>query len=494
MKNTLLFLLFISLVTFACRKETIYSPTTTTLGFSADTVYLDTVFSTIGSSTRTLKVYNNTKENILISRIFLGKGNTSYYRMNVNGASTKNIKDVELGANDSLYIFIEVTADVLGANALLYTDSILFETGASRQFVSLVTLAKDAYFHYPNQILTINQPEPFKPIEIPYSIMPCNATWGTDKPHIIYGYAVVDSACTLNILAGAEIHFHSNSGLWVYRGGTLLVDAAEQGDFENPVVFQGDRLEPQYENSAGQWGGLLGGIFFMTGSTNNVIKNAIVKNATNAIRVDSTSSVQPNLSLKNVQILNNSRVGLYGGYANIDAQNVIIANGGLYLFYALGGTYNFRHSTFANYWISSSRNAASIGLFNYFEDENNVRFIRTLERAYFGNCIIYGNAQNEIALGIAPTGMFNYQFKNSLLRIDEEPDTKHYDVNDPVFFTDCVLNINPRFKDFAKNDYQLDSISPALNIGGAADAGIVPFDIKNVNRQSNPDLGAHERN
>lgn len=487
-------LLFIALMLlFGCRKETAFVTRNVQLAFSQDTIYLDTVFTTIGSSTRILKVYNTSNENILINRIYLGRGQSSFYRMNVNGASTKNITDVELRANDSIYIFIEVTADVMGANSLLYTDSILFETGNVLEDVDLVTLAQDAYFHYPTNVLVINQPAPYPNIEIPYSVLSCNEIWGTDKPHVVYGYAVVDSNCSLNILAGANIHFHANSGLWVYRGGQLFVDAAEQGDFSNPVLIQGDRLEPNYENIPGQWGGLLGGIFIQSGSTGNVINNAVIKNATTGLRVDSTSLSTPNLTLKNVQILNHSRVGIYGGYANLLAENTIVGNCGLHLFYGLGGNYTFRHSTFANYWITSSRTSPAVALVNFFEDGIGNRYYRGLTKAYFGNCIIYGNSQSEVGLGIDPSATFSYQFNTSLLRIEEEPDDMHYDITDPTYFPGCIFNISPAFIDQLNNDYELDSISPALDLGNNNDATLVPFDIKGNIRTINPDLGAIER-
>lgn len=485
-------LTFLMAMSFGCRKDVVFNTRDAVLRFSADTVYLDTVFTTIGSSTRILKVYNPTGDNILINRVYLGRGQQSYYRMNVNGTNTKDARDVELRGNDSIYIFIEVTADVLGANSLLYTDSIIFETGTVRQDVDLVTLAKDAYFHYPNRLLVIPQQPPNRDLEIPYSILPCNAIWGTDKPHVVYGYAVVDSACTLDILAGAEVHFHSNSGLWVYRGGQLRIDNAEQGDYNNPVLIQGDRLEPAYENIPGQWGGLLGGIFIQGGAT-ATMNNALIKNANIAVRVDSTASALPNLTLKNVRIYNSSRVGLYGGYANIEAQNIIISNCGLHLFYGLGGSYTFRHSTFANYWVTSSRNTAAVTLLNFFEDGFGNRYIRDLNKAYFGNCIVYGNALSEVGLGTDANGSFNYHFNSALLRIDETPQGNHYDVNDPAFFTNCILNQNPRFVEAPNYDFSLDSLSPGIDAGNTNDAFLVPFDILGNSRTISPDLGAIER-
>ena len=191
--------------------------------------------------------------------------------------------------------------------------------------------------------------------------------------------------------------------------------------------------------------------------------------------------------------MNSSRVGLYCGYSNVLAENVIIANGGLYLFYALGGQYTFRHSTFANYWTSSSRSTPSVGLTNFFEDGMGTRYVRNLNKAYFGNCIIYGSAFTEIGLGIESQGVFNYQFNTGLLKIDENPKAKHYDVNDLTYSTNCLLNSDPKFVDKLNNDYALDSLSPAIDQGNSNDAQLVPFDIKGNSRTLNPDLGAIEK-
>ena len=55
----------------SCRKDFDFTPTEGALRFSKDTVYLDTVFTNIGSSTYTLKVYNTSDDNILIPKIKL---------------------------------------------------------------------------------------------------------------------------------------------------------------------------------------------------------------------------------------------------------------------------------------------------------------------------------------------------------------------------------------------------------------------------------------
>lgn len=463
------------------------------LGFSQDTIFLDTVFTQIGSSTRTLRVFNPTNEDIYIDRISLARGQSSYYRLNVNGIATKDITDVELLASDSITIRIEVTADVGMSNEILYADSILFNTLGNIQDVDLITLAKDAHFYYPTNVLVIPQPAPFQDLRIPYSVLSCNEVWGTDKPHVVYGYAVVDSGCVLTVNPGAELHFHNGSGIWVTGGGSLQMDPGNTGNIDvNPIVVQGDRLEPQYENIAGQWGGLLGGIFLQNGSVNNVINNAIIKNANIGIRADSTIAGTPNVILTNTQLLNHSRVGIYGGYANIQGDNVVVGNCGLYGLYALGGNYQFRHTTFANYSVSG-RSTPTIALFNYFEPEPGTRLVRNIESASFENCIVYGNRRVEFGIGLESSGILDFSFDHCFLRLAENPDDGAFDRMDPNLFINCTLDVNPEFVDVQNFNYELDSISPALDVADPTIAQQVPTDIIKNSRTSNPDVGAYER-
>ena len=69
----------------SCKNDFNFELSSGNLSFSKDTVYLDTIFTNIGSSTYNLKVYNNSDENITIPNINLGNGENSYYRLNVDG-------------------------------------------------------------------------------------------------------------------------------------------------------------------------------------------------------------------------------------------------------------------------------------------------------------------------------------------------------------------------------------------------------------------------
>lgn len=481
-------LLGVWLLDTGCRREPLSFAPASQLGFSIDTVFLDTVFHTIGSSTRILKVYNRSEENVRVSRVRLGRGSASFFRFNADGLEGPIAEGLEILANDSAYVLIEVTPEVVNDIELLYVDSLVFELGnGGLQWVNLVTLAKDAYFHLSDRWLDLGNG-----LGISYFEVPCNEVWAADKPHVVYGYALVDSGCALTIEAKAEVHFHAGSGLWIYHGGRLAVDPNNMGSHEEPTVFQGDRLEPFYEDIPGQWGGVLGGIFLMGGSENNLIQNAIIKNSSIAIRLDSLDDPNPNVVLRNVRIFNSSRVGIYGGFGSLLAENVVLSNSGLHHFYGLGGRYEFVHCTFANYWSQSGRNTPSLALLNFFEDGFGTVRTRDLKACTFSNCIVDGSLVSELQVGRADGADLEYVFRHTALKAKNDPDNFGYDLNDPMRFQSMLINADVEFLDVFNNHCDLDSASPVIDLGNPAYAAPVPIDIRGRFRQGLPDLGAYE--
>ena len=440
MKKVQFFLLLIAISALcSCRNTIDFQGSNIELNFSQDTIYLDTVFTGLGSSTRILKVYNTTSENMTVDRIRLARGVSSYYRMNVDGISGKYAENVEILAGDSTYVFIEISPDAQGSTEMIYTDSIWFENGNVKQHVNLITAVWDAYYHFPDRVLTITQPEPYPDIKIPYSILPCNATWNNDKPHVIYGYAVVDSACLLTINEGTQIHIHKGGGLWAYRDSRLVVNGGgnDADHMSQPVVFQGDRLEPGYEWVPGQWGGVLGGLFLMRSNQNHEIKNTIIKNATTGIRLDSAAT----LIADQLIISHSSRVNLYGGFGDATLTNFISGPAGVYGLYGLGGHYEARNSTFLNTWSYSSRGGTAVGLSNFFEDGTGTRYTRPISASFF-ECIVDGSLDNEVSLAIDNGEDFDVVFEKSALTIDPNPQGGHYALTDVDMFVGSDLFYN----------------------------------------------------
>ncbi len=494
MLKKLFILLVLALIGFSsCRKEDNIISSNFSLRYSSDTVFLDTVFAGIGSSTYELKVYNDSRESINIPNIRL-KNQASPFRLNINGSASTNLSNVEILPEDSIYIFIEVTAAINTVNEMVVSDQIVFELAEGSDEVELVSLAKEAIFHFPTNFIVIGSGN--NRSIIPYSIIDCNTIWDNTIPHVVYGYAVVDSGCTLEIAPGADVHFHENSGLWVFASGELKIAPNTLPGQGDSVTFSGDRLEPFYEEVPGQWGGLLGGLYIGQGAKAQ-INNLVLKNAVNGLRCDS-ALFPDQLLITNSYILNSSRTGLYAGYSNIKAENLVIANQGLYGFYAFGGNYDFKHCSFVNYWNLSTRQESTVVLSNFLEFQDATgqvqRITRSLESAYFGNCIIDGVNQQELQFVKDDNAIFNFQFNHAQLKLSSDIEDRGFSISDPSFIN-VLVNNNADYVNPAKNNYQLDSLSQMVDQGNTNDGFVIPTDILGFSRNFNglPDLGAFER-
>jgi hypothetical protein len=453
------------------------------LTFSEDTVIFDTVFTTIGSVTRQFKVYNPNSADVTISSITLAGGQQSKYRINVDGVPGTAFSNVLLRGNDSMFVFVDVTLDPNNQNApAMVTDSVVFVANGVTQDVDLVACGWDADFYYPTAFL---------PGLGSYSIVQCpNEVWTSAKPVVIYGYAVVDEDCHLTIEAGTRVFSHKYSGLLVFDGGSLDV----RGQPGNEVIFASDRLDPFYVDQAGEWEG----IWFYNGSRDNTIDHAIIKNAKIGIRVDSfnVASSNPTLVLSNTVIENMSSAGLLAYTAKVNAYNCVFGNGGqVSAALSIGGQYRFYHCTFGNYWSLGNRQTPALLMSNWQERPGSAPYLSPLD-AYFGNCIIYGNNINELGLDKNPNAAFDFKLDRCLLRVKPED----VDMSNPAQFADIILNQSPKFKNPVRNDFQLDTLSPAMNAGFISITNAFP-ELLSTDLLGNfrpygsglPDLGAYER-
>ena len=513
MKRSLYFILSLSVLVFwsSCRNDFEFSPSTGQLEFSKDTVYLDTVFTNIGSSTYNLKVYNKSNKDILVPSIRLASGETSEYRLNVDGMPGKSFENVEILAKDSMYVFIETTIDYSNFTNpngnYLYTDKIEFDSGANLQTVDLVTLVQDAVFIYPDrdnttkviETLTLNVNGETLDTEIQGRyLLPTELNFTNEKPYVIYGYAAVPNGGTLTIEAGARVHFHADSGLLIAENASLQVNgnfSPNQDTLENEVIFEGDRLEPDFSDIPGQWGT----IWLFENSLNNLINYATIKNATIGILSDANpDDVNDKLTISNSKIYNSSNFGILGRNTSIKGENVVINNSGQSSFAGIfGGKYNFTHSTIANYWNNGFRQFASVLLNNYVQDEEGTAYLADLVEANFNNCIIYGNDNPEIFLDEIEDDAvsFNFKFTNCLIRFDNSNNNytgDNYNFDDPTHYEGNVFNVDPDFLDTELNDLIIGQESGANALGNSIFASQVPFDILNVSRTSSPDSGAYQ--
>jgi hypothetical protein len=457
---------------FSCQPDRNYiEDSGAQLEFSLDTVYFDTVFTTIGTVTESFRVRNPHDQFIRIDEIRLAGGSFSVFRINVDGESGLRFSDLEIAPRDSMYIFVEATLDPNGSgDILLIQDSIVFRTNGNVQDVDLVAWGQDVHLIHGEEI---HGP----------------TTWPQDKPYLIIDYLYVDSLATLVMDPGVRVHLHKNA--MIYVDGTLQVN----GTLEEPVRFGGDRLEEFYEQVPGQWGL----IYLSASSHNNRISHAEIRNGTMGILISAPpeSGLMPDLELDNTVINRMSSNGIYALNALVNGWNLVVGDcGGSCVALNYGGDYSFTHCTFANFWPSgfSIRRLPAVLLSDWFgnyDDQGNLVIYPggTFDQAAFRNSIIYGSQSMELLIDSWDDLPMNYRFDYCLTRID----TDSLDYGSDPLFSNILNNANPLF-DSIPVVYELDSLSPAIDAGLPSYAILVPFDLNGNNRLDDeaPDLGAFE--
>ncbi|TBN06628.1 hypothetical protein EYD45_01725 [Hyunsoonleella flava] len=495
----------------SCRKDFEFSASTGNLEFSRDTVYLDTVFTNISSSTYNLKVYNRSDEDILIPTVKLGLADASQYRLSVDGLTGKTFENIELLAKDSLFIFVETTVDINNFpnpnGEYLYTDQIEFDSGGNMQKVELVTLIKDAIFIFPDRDNTTKIVETLalnidgEQVETDLQgreLLPEELIFTNEKPYVIYGFAAVPTGETLTVEAGARLHFHDNSGIIVQSGASINVNGAfspDQETLDNEVIFEGDRLEPSFANRPGQWGT----IWLLDGSLDNTFNYTTIKNALVGILCDGdATATNDKLTITNSQIYNSGSFGILGRGTSIAGENLVVHNAGQAAVAAtFGGKYNFTHCTLTNYWENGPRPLPSVLLNNFLVDDDNNAIVTDLIEANFNNCIIYGNDNPEFLLDEIEDDAvsFNFKLSNCLVRFDDRNDNftgPNFDFDDASKYENVIFNQDPDFKDPSLNMLIIGDDSAANGQGNLTFASQVPTDILNIDRTSSPDIGAYQ--
>lgn len=498
MRYLVSFIICLVLVSISsCRKDFSTIPSYGNLAFSKDTIFLDTIFKNIGSATYNLKVYNRGSNAITIPRIKLEKGTSSNYRLSVDGIPGKDFNDIDILAKDSIYVFIETTVNSNNEATLLYTDKILFDNGGSQQAINLVTLIEDANFIYPGKdavtmkIDSLSLDGQATTIKGRF-LTDTELVFTKEKPTVIYGYAAIPANKTLTIAAGSRVYFHDNSGLIVDKKASLKVN----GTLAEKVIFEGDRLEHSFSQTPGQWGT----IWMRAGSKDNEISHAQIKNGIIGILIDSIGAVDtPTLKLQNTEIYNHSNFGILARETNIEAHNVVIgAAGQASLAATIGGTYNFTHSTFANFWNNGIRQLPAVLVNNFFvyktDAGEEITETRDLKAANFTNCIFDGNNNVEFIIDRADAGgAFNYTVKNCMIKFNDTnnlfEDVPEVDFENNTNYSDFILNGTSNFRNAQQSDFIIGEKSAAIN---KAITTTFTTDILGIDRTTEPAIGAYQ--
>lgn len=457
--STLLFLLFVISIV-ACRKdEIIDNNPNLKLQFSTDSILFDTVFTSVGSTSRVLKVFNYNKNSVLLSNVSLAGGASSAFKININGTPSSSLNNLKIKGNDSVYVFVKAFIDPNNSNSpFIVKDELKFSINGNEQKIPLLAYGQNAV--YLNNT-TINT----------------NTTFTKDKPYIVYNYLIIKENATVTLNPGTNIYFHTGAKLFV--SGSLKAN----GTLKDSITFSSDRLERIYNDEPGQWKG----IHFLRPSFDNTLNYTAIKNALIGIRVDSLSNnSNPKLLLTNSTIKNHEVAGVLGYTASITALNNLMYNCGQFLMIGLyGGDYNFYQNTLANYNYNFPRKTPSVFLSDNLND-NSSKVSKNLKSTFVNN-IIYGSLNRELDFDKIGTGIYVNTFENNLIKTDLQN-----------LGSSNIYNQDPLFLNSRKEEYKLINNSPAIGKGKDLSSNIyfgsfLSKDITQKTRVFPSALGCYEK-
>jgi hypothetical protein len=371
-----IFLAFSILIFFGCRKDSFTDNPATFLQTTSDTLHFDTVFTSTGSTTQFVKIVNDNNKGIRIASVRLAGGNTSSFRINVDGIPGPEVRNLEVPAHDSLYVFVTVTIDPGAANlAFLVRDSIEIDYNGNKKWVQLDAYGQNARFLKNHTIST-------------------DETWNNDLPYVVIGNLNINEGVKLTIQKGSRIYLHANAPVIVK--GTLQV-LGERWD-STRVIFTGDRLDLPYRDFPASWPGIV----LTTTSKDNEFRFATIRNAYQGIIVqDPAPGTAPKLLLRECIIDNAYEEGILAINSSIRAENVLVSNCGKNILLAKGGNYQFTHCTVTTVPNGLVQHKDPVLLAANFINQNNSIVTSNLN-AVFRNCIFWGEqngiVENEVVV------------------------------------------------------------------------------------------------
>lgn len=451
-------------ILISCRKDSFITSADARVTITADTLKYDTVFVTAGSTYRTFKIINENNQKIRLSSLKLMGGAGSVFKMNVDGTPGTQFSNIEIGANDSLYVFAQVNVNPSAANLpFILRDSIEVSFNGNKRLVQLEAWGQNAHF-FRDKVVAVNE------------------TWNNDLPYVLLGSLLINVNQTLTINKGCRIYVHADAPIVV--NGSLVVNGLK--DTADRVYFRGDRLDEPYRDYPASWPG----IFFQPGSKDNVFTYADIRNAYQAVALqDPSPNANPKLILNECVIDNAYDAGIISLNSSVRARNCLVSNCGKNLFLVKGGDYQFTHCTVVTYANRFIDHRDPVLVVSNFISVNNTPVTANLN-AVFRNCIFWGEnglVNDEVVVAKSGATTFNVNFDYNLWKVQTTPAN--------ITSNQLINNQSPQFDSVntSRNyyDFRLKASSPALNKG--INAGIAT-DLDGKPRPVGlPDLGCFEK-
>ncbi len=463
-----------------CVEERLTTDPTARLEFSCDTLVMDTLFAGVPSRTSRLMVYNRNNRALNISAVSLGGGERSQYRFNVDGhipPESNRVTDIVIKARDSLYVFVEMTAEEAeGESRVLVRDSLTFLCNGVESRVQLMACAENA------RLLNNHTIEG-------------DVVFDSVRPYLIYGNLHVPEGCTLTLPEGCTLYFHD--------GANIVVDGnlRAEGTREAPVTLRGDRLD-RMEDADGtpydwmpmQWGG----VYLQNGLGAHELTHTVIRGGTHGIVLYGERNIQPTLTMEECEVTTVGGYGLYSMNGDVEMENCVITNCGEACCFVTGGRIGMTHCTVANYYRYGARSTPAFVISNYDADGG----AYPVRSAVVENSIIYGGNATEIALlrDSMRATEFNVLISYTLIKGEREEGGMFNHVLWSGELGNAAYNVfvNTDISNVEETGYYNfvpSQMSPAIGVANKEVAMRCPTDKRGVSRTDDegPDLGAYER-
>lgn len=466
MKRIILYLLglWVFVVFSSCKDDEFTSNSNYRLSYSADSVNFDRVLSEMVSSSKTIKIYNNSGENIRINSISK-LGSEKAFQLNINGKSSSSESNIELFDGDSLFLFVQCVS-LPESDVLLDSIAVSYNGNVDKIILSAVS----------------SSPYIWKD-----KVIENDTTISSEHPYLIYGTLTIAEGATLTVSDSAEILFYNGASMEVF--GALNV----KGSLNRVSMryYRDDEMTQglPYSRVAGTWRG----VFVKKSCTELELFGLDIIGGEYGLVIDSAANKTP-FYIGNTTITNNKYGALVVEDAFVYAFNSVFANGGVYNVRLIGGTYLFNHCTIASYFNHSAVRHPTLTVSDREDDEHIIPL-----KIEINNSVIDGTQKTELysestPFKELPTESFQFGLYYSLVKCSIVHD------DDDEFYIKNKWNVNTNYKvEGGKyfTDFHLDSLSSARTMADpmlCRDRVELNTDIEGKSRIDNfyPDAGAYE--
>lgn len=435
----LIFVFIIAVSLVSCIEDGFTTSPSDQPAFSTDTLKMGLLLTEEGSPTARFTVYNRASKGISISDIHIEGENASMFRLNVDGLSGREFRDVEIRANDSIFVMVEALLPATGSDLPVDVEAnVRFRTNGVDRDVVLSAQGQDV-------------------TRLRGVTLDSDTRFRAGKPYQIFDSLVVAPGATLTLEAGTRLYFHDQAYLRV-RGQLQSLGTAEAH-----VDMTGDRTgnvvgDISFDIMSRQWGGVI----FNDTSRGNLMSHTDVRNTWYGVVVSgdgSTTSKAPALTLVNSRLHNSGDVVLLADHASVVAAGTEFAEGSYGLVALNGGDHRFDHCTLANNYLFTVIGGPALQM-SHLNAESDDGSELPYTKADITNTIIYGLGSDLSHGDLTDTEVY---MRNCLFRSKGEDDDH---------FITCLWDEDPLYYTIRNDyffDYRLKADSPAR---GAADESI----------------------